>query len=196
MKSLPAVISLAVCCFIVPIQGQTTGKDPSTHGQQSANTQTPKHKDPATGTVNIDTVNVDKFNVPQQPDAAGKAEKDNEKPPTYLYRLVAPETLPNTILCLIGIAGVFAAFYTLRAMKEQAGLMKRQADEMEKQRSAMDGQLGIMQSQLGQMESSGVQTEELIKSAQKSADAAKISADIVAKVSVPTRKIRSLRLAL
>jgi len=106
---LIVAIVLAACCVVVPIEGQPTGRDPHAHGQQGANTQTPKRKDPAPSTVNIDTVNVDKFNVAKQ-----KADEGSEKPPSYLRRLVAPETLPNTILCLIGIAGVFAAFYTLR----------------------------------------------------------------------------------
>lgn len=127
------VVALAVCCVVVPIKGQTSGKDSDTHGQPGANAQTPKRKDSPPSAVNIDTVNVDKLNVPQQPDTVGKSDKDDQQPPSYFSRLIAPETLPNTILCVVGLAGVAAAFYTLRAMKEQAGLMERQATVSEGQ---------------------------------------------------------------
>jgi hypothetical protein len=83
--------------------------------------------------MHVDTVNVDKINVPQQPDSAGKSSKDSEKPPSYFSRLIAPETLPNTLLCLVGFGGIVAAYYTLRAMNQQAGLMERQIVLMERQ---------------------------------------------------------------
>ncbi len=89
-------------------------------------------------------MNVNKFNAPQPTDPTGKPDKDSGKPPSYLYRLVAPETLPNTILCIIGIAGVVAAFYTLRAMKEQAELMNGQLKEMEKSRE-IDAKVLVLQ---------------------------------------------------
>lgn len=131
-------LALTAAIVVLGLFQQPTKAPEGTHGQHSADTQAPKGKNSAPSTVNVDTVNVSKLNVPQQPEFAGKTEKNSEKPPSYFCRLVAPETLPNTILCIIGIAGVFAAFYTLRAMKEQAGLMKRQAD-------LMDGQLQEMQ---------------------------------------------------
>jgi hypothetical protein len=37
--------------------------------------------------------------------------------PSYFQRLIAPEGLPNLILCVVGIAGVIAAILTLRAGK-------------------------------------------------------------------------------
>lgn len=69
-----------------------------------------------------------------------------------------------------------------------------QAWEMREATDVMRGQLTAMQGQIGQMESSGVQTTALIAAAQKSADAAKISADIAARVSIPTLVVEKFEL--
>jgi hypothetical protein len=125
-RAFIVVIAFAVYHVAVPIKGQTPENDSGAYGQHGANTNA----------VNIDTVNVDKLNVRQQQESAKKSDRNGEKPPSYLHRLVEPEALPNTILCLVGIAGVFGAMFTLRAMKEQAGLMDRQVKVMEGQLEA------------------------------------------------------------
>ncbi len=64
--------------------------------------------------------------------------------------------------------------------------VSRQTHEMKRQRIFMGGQLKAMQAQIGQMQESGRQTDIMIEATQKSANAAKVSADIAAGVSVPT----------
>jgi hypothetical protein len=67
------------------------------------------------------------------------------------------------ILALVGIFGVRAAYRTLRAIEQQAGVMKAQ-------RKTMQRQLGTMRGPLSQMESTGRQTDELIKHAAASVE--------------------------
>src|SRR5712692_8468537 len=110
---------IAVCCVVIPVNGQKAGEKTNTQQQSSAATQPPKNC-----TINVDTVNVNKLNVTQQADSARKPDKNANKPPSYFCRLVAPENLPTLILCIVGIAGVILAICTLRAINRQADLMK------------------------------------------------------------------------
>jgi len=96
------------------------------------------------------------------------AEHSDDNPPKWYAALERPDWWIVVIAAVTG----FAVFYQAREMKEATDVMR--------------GQLKAMQDQIGQMEASGVQTAALIASAQRSADAAKISADIAARVSVPT----------
>lgn len=78
------------------------------------------------------------------------------KAPGYFSRLFAPENLPNVALVLVGMAGIAAAIFTLKAIQRQTTTMHGQLTEM------------------------GTQTAILGRSvahAEKSADAAKQSAD-------------------
>src|SRR5258708_1793248 len=112
MKYLIAVVALAVCCIVIPVDGQTAGEHPNAHQKNGG-----KPKETPPNTVNVETVNVNKINVPQQPDPARKPDQDSQKSPSYLHRLIAPEGLPNLVLCLVGIAGVIAAFCTLQEIQ-------------------------------------------------------------------------------
>src|ERR1700727_1606049 len=102
-----AVLWTSVCCIVVPVNGQPARKNPKAGKTKSANSQPPK-----INVVDVDTVNVMKFNIPRQPEAAGKADESKKDSQSYFRRLFAPENLPNLILCAIGIAGVFAAVKT------------------------------------------------------------------------------------
>jgi hypothetical protein len=116
----------------------------------------------------------------------------------YFKQLASPETLPQVILCLVGISGVIIAVCTLREIARQAG-------EMRHQRIVMRGQLGTMRRQLREMQTAGKQTDEMITqvtkqvghlekaaaAAKESADAAKLSADIATGVSIPTLRVEA-----
>jgi hypothetical protein len=114
-----AIFLASVCCFVIPINGQTTSKNPDTDKKHSRNAEQPK-----IDTVNVDTVNVVKLNEPQQTEPQRKADDNSKESPSYFRRLIAPESLPNLILCVVGIAGVIAAVWTLRAIQEQVTLQK------------------------------------------------------------------------
>jgi hypothetical protein len=104
------------------------------------------------------------------------AERPDDNPPKWYAAIERPDWWLVFIALLTGSAVAY------------------QAKEMRDSTDVMRGQLTAMQGQIGQMESSGVQTTALIAAAQKSADAARISADIVAKVSVPTLKISEFKI--
>jgi len=109
----------AVCCVVIPVNGQKAGEKNNTQQQSSAKPQTPKND-----TINVDTVNINKLNVTEQTNPPDKSDKNANKSPSYFRRLIAPENLPNLILCFAGTAGVIAAIYTLRAINRQADLME------------------------------------------------------------------------
>lgn len=123
--ALLAVFFAAVCCVIVPINGQTTGKDSTAHQKPSNSAQAQQQSMLPPQTVNIDTVNVNKINVPQQTEPTEKPDDNRKESPSYFSRLVAPENLPNLILCAIGVAGIIAAYFTLREMKSATNVANK-----------------------------------------------------------------------
>ncbi len=153
-------ILLAMCCIVIPINGQSDGTQPQPTQEHPQNAQYPIY-----GTISIGALNIDRLNVEQQQESQGESNKGTQGSPSYFYRLIAPETLPNTILCLVGFAGVIAAFCTLRALRKQAGLMKAQLTEMGQQ-------TGIL--------------KESVAEAKESADAAYTSARVAMGVAIPT----------
>lgn len=119
MKTLILAVLLAsVSCVIVPVNGQTTSKD-SDAGKAKANDAQP----PKINTVNIDSVTVSKLTVQQQSEPAGKPDNDKKESQSYFSRLIAPENLPNLILSVIGIAGIFVAGFTLKHIGRQTQIL-------------------------------------------------------------------------
>lgn len=103
------VTALAVCCAVIPVHGQQTG-DSANHQQQKSPSQT------SSGVVvNEET-------------SGRQSDKNDDHSQNYFYRLIAAETLPNTILCLVGIVGIVAAIRTLGLMQHQVDVMRQQAD--------------------------------------------------------------------
>ncbi len=102
-------VTLAVCCAVIPVHGQKTGSS-GNHQQQNPPNQT-------SSDVAVNQVT-----------SGGQSDKNDDHSQNYFYRLVAPETLPNTILCLVGIAGIVAAIRTLGLMQHQVDVMRQQAD--------------------------------------------------------------------
>jgi hypothetical protein len=181
-----AVIWAFVCCAVIPINGQTAGKNAKADKTKPANSQPPK-----IDAVNVDTVNVTKLNIPQQSEPAGKADNNSKESKAYFFRLIAPENLPNLILSIVGIAGVFVALRTLNAIQRQVDWMERQtgilvqynkatrdsADATAKSAAAVDKQAGLMESQLTEIRESGKQVSRQIEILEKSVAAAEKNAD-------------------
>lgn len=116
-----ALLVAAICCVIIPVNGQQGTTKSNANQKSSAKTQTP-----ANSTIDVDTVNVNKLNVTQQANAPDKAGQNANKSPSYLRRLIAPESLPNLILCIVGIAGVIVAICTVKYIAAQARLVRHQ----------------------------------------------------------------------
>jgi hypothetical protein len=128
MKSRVLAFLLAtVCCVVVPINGQSTRKNSSTRKTEAGNAQPPK-----INSVNVGTVTVAKLTVQQQSKPAGEADNDGKESKPYLYRLVAPENLPNLILCIVGCAGIVVAACTLKAIQAQVAEAKGQTPSLKK----------------------------------------------------------------
>lgn len=178
---LMAVLWASGCCVIVPINGQATSKNAKASKAKSADSQPPK-----IDVVNVDTVNVTNLNVAEQTKPTGKPENDKQESKSYLSRLIAPENLPNLILCIVGVAGVAVAIRTLRAISTQANLMDKQRIAMEGQLVAMQGQLTEVQKQATEMEKQTSHLEGSVAATKMSSEAAKLSADVAARVSIPT----------
>ncbi len=92
-------------------------------------------------------------------------------PQTMIIRESAPVSrwekayvIFTAFLVVIGAAGVWAAYKTLKGVKEQV-------TEMTEQRKIMDGQLATMKGQLESMKGAGEQTEKLIEHAEHQAEA-------------------------
>ncbi|HZR57105.1 MAG TPA: hypothetical protein VFA74_09560 [Terriglobales bacterium] len=118
----------------------------------------------------------------QQDDHSGKAVR-------YLRELLVPANAPNLALVLVGIGGIIAAICSLRKIDGQIAEMKDQRKEMGNQVRAAILQVQTMQTQITEM---SVQSDILrgsVKAARDAADAAKQSADIAARISIPTLKI-------
>jgi len=114
------VLIAAVCCVVIPVYGQKAATKTDKRQQAAADPKPQKNE-----VIKVDTVNVNKLNVDKQEDSLGKGNQNINRPPPYVRRLFAAENLPNLILCVIGIAGVIAAIYTL-------GAINRQTDATEK----------------------------------------------------------------
>src|SRR5215471_15434734 len=156
MKTIICTALLAaVCCIVIPINGQTARKNADAHQKHGDNAQPPK-----VDTVNVNTVNVTKFNVPQQPEPARRADNDSKEPPSYFHRLIAPENLPNLILSVVGIAGIIVAVRTLAAMNGQL-------EEMKTGGGIMTGQLEAMQEQLRAMREANQINRESMQAVQR-----------------------------
>jgi hypothetical protein len=113
------IVLVYIFCVVIPVHGQAARKDADTNQQ--------KRSEPHTPQPNPSPIVENKFGVPEQGNTTGKSENNSDKSPSYFYRLIAPETLPNLVLCVVGIAGVVAAFYTFKVVREQTGVAKKAA---------------------------------------------------------------------
>jgi hypothetical protein len=111
------MVVLAVNCIAISVNGQTARPHSNQDQQPPNNARSPQQQQ--IGKVPVKTVTVNTPNVPEQTETTGNHDKSSEKPQSYFQRLIAPETLPNSLLCLIGFAGVVAAFYTLGVIRKQ-----------------------------------------------------------------------------
>jgi hypothetical protein len=113
-----ATLVASVCCIVIPINGQHSSTNAKASKAKPANSQSPK-----VDAVNVDTVNVMKLNVPQETETAGKSDNNGKESKSYFSRLIAPENLPNLLLCAVGVAGVFVALRTLKQLRRQTDIL-------------------------------------------------------------------------
>jgi hypothetical protein len=99
--------------------GQATKQTRNTYLKHGAKAPILNSNDSTQETVTTDNVNLNTLTATQQAQSHDKSDSDSKAHQSYISRLVAPETLPNTILCVIGIAGVIAAVLTLVSIKKQ-----------------------------------------------------------------------------
>jgi len=147
---------------------------------QSAKPQSDTHtrNPPAENTDANDTAGASVIVVNQQ--THQRQENDQTgKPPSYFHELLVPANLPNLLLVGVGIAGIMAAFLSLRTVNRQVAEMRRQVD-------LTFGQLRAMHEQITEMSTQTDVLERSVAVAKESADAAKQSADIASAVSIPT----------
>lgn len=107
-------LAFALLAIIVPVYGQEKG--PQSSPREERTTQ-PKQTAPQTPTSpsTVNVINQQAPNVEQN-----RAKRNTER---YFSRLFAPENLPNIGLFLAGIAGIFVATRTLRAIESQTRVL-------------------------------------------------------------------------
>jgi len=92
---------------IVPGQGQSSpAKRDESHAESA---KKPEPKPPTSNTVV----------VVQQETANAQNNGPKSTSQGYFTRLIAPENLPNIVLCFVGIGGIIIAIHTLRAIENQ-----------------------------------------------------------------------------
>ena len=108
-----------ICCVAILVNGQRSLAESNGNRETTNRTQVPTY-----AANNTDTGTVNK--LPEQGYASDKAPQQPDKSASYFDRLIAPENLPNLILCVVGAAGVIAAICTLRAIRRQSDIMGKQ----------------------------------------------------------------------
>lgn len=98
---------------ILPIYGQEKSSQPTRNENRTQDQEKPAN--PFTGTViNQETTNCECY-------------RPDDKPKSYISRLIGPENLPNIGLCIVGAIGIALAVGTLKAVRRQSDLMQRQS---------------------------------------------------------------------
>jgi hypothetical protein len=88
---------------------QSQSSPPSRDESHAQDTKKPEPEPPAPDSVA----------VVQQEAAATQGDGSQNAPKSYFARLIAPENLPNVVLCFVGIGGILVAVFTLRIINRQ-----------------------------------------------------------------------------
>jgi hypothetical protein len=113
MKYLACLFFLTA---LLPVRAQEKSAQSSSPTAERSEQKQPAPKlQPAPSPTNINAVN----------EQAGSQEQNGTKrhSESYLYRLFAPENLPNIGLFLAGVIGIWVAIRTLRAIERQTGVL-------------------------------------------------------------------------
>jgi len=105
---------LAMYCFAVPMNGQQASTQAHSAQQKTGGEQPQNYE-----SVSVRTVSIDRLDIKQQQGSEGKSNQEKLPLSSYLRRLIAPETLPNLILCVAGIAGIVVAWRSLKTLETQ-----------------------------------------------------------------------------
>ncbi len=113
MKCILAIFVLAI---LLPIYGQEKSAQPSSHATNTSELKQPAPKpQPSTPPSDINIVN--------QQTSAQEENRAKNNPQSYLSRLFAPENLPSIGLFFAGIAGIWVAIRTLKAIASQTHVL-------------------------------------------------------------------------
>jgi hypothetical protein len=107
------VITLTLWCFC-PAYGQE--KSPEAHEKKKPSQDAVEPVVPPEPRVVIN-----------ENTAEVQSNRSEDHPDSYLRKLISPESLPNLILCLVGIAGVIVAVFTVKYIATQARIMRHQS---------------------------------------------------------------------
>jgi hypothetical protein len=151
-------------------------------------------------------------NRPTKPDGSEESQKYSEHPIVIsklpAVALATPKRdwadwgvwIFSGLLTVVGFLQVGLLYYTLKAIKRQRDWMKRQtiilveynkatrdaANAAAKSAAATESSVGLLEKQATEMQKQTQHLEGSVATAQVSANAAKLSADIAARVSIPT----------
>ena len=116
-------LAIAVLFAIVlPIHGQKESSKSGSDKNDGNSSQSPSGTPSRTASC-----------VVKQEGTAIECQWPEDKPKSYFDRLRSPENLPNIGLFFVGLGGVIAAVFTLRAINRQAGHMETQVRIMNQQ---------------------------------------------------------------
>ena len=119
MRWAIAVFLLFASIHVVSGQGQS-----SPANRDEAHAKETKKPEPKPTTSSDSVVVIQQETATAQDNGAKNASKG------YLARLIAPENLPNIVLCFVGIGGIIIALCTLKVIERQTRHIARQAQSM------------------------------------------------------------------
>jgi hypothetical protein len=185
MKRIDAVIAIAAGIVLCSFQQHTTSRGEA-NNKTTNSTQADPERKKATSPAPNPTSKTDTY--PQGVKSGGSENiqivtPTPEKPIDLVERIIGiVGVICTLILAGVGIKGIFVALGTIREMKTQGAQMGRQVEAGLLQVNAMQGQITEMSIQSDILRQS-------VAVARDAASAAKTSADIVARVSLPTLKV-------
>lgn len=111
MKSLIAILAITIVVQVVNGQHESTPPPRNTNKSSELKQPAPKSQPTPSPAANVNVIN--------QQAPAPQENRAKEHPQSYFARLLAPENLPNIILCFVGVGGILIAICTLRVIARQ-----------------------------------------------------------------------------
>lgn len=202
MKVAVIAVILGIMQAVPPVQGKTA--DDSTRSASNvqnngAADQKPRQPPPSLNKANSNTP-IKKDSGEQHSESGGDSVVFRQLP---AVKINAPRRdwadwaswIFNLLLVVVGIAGIIVALRSLSRIDEQIRQIARQVDVTMLQLRAMNEQISEMSQQTASLREYVDETKKIASSTTDAAIAAKQSADVVARVSVPTLVIEKFELA-
>jgi hypothetical protein len=100
-----------IIASVLPIYGQGKTAQPREDQRATENAIKPETDKPATPPEARIVINEETANT--------QSNRPEDKPKSYLTRLIAPENAPNLVLCLVGFVGIIIALCSLKTIRDQ-----------------------------------------------------------------------------